>query len=380
LRSTSAIAAGALENYREILFLNTQHEGARLALEAMVENAELRAEAAAILEGIYEERADYAKLIGALEILSESEGDPQKRVQLKRKIARISSEATGDFSGAFAALSAALRDDPSQLETRGEIERVADASDAWKQLVTLYDEIAAGLSDAALARDYWMRVAGIDERLGQIDDAAEGYNHVLSLDGSDAEALSGLEQLFTQTERWIDLIGVKERRIEQTGLPEEREALYVNMAQIYDEKLARPESAVASYRKVLELDPTNPRALGALDALFTRQNLWTELAETLEAQLALATAESDQLALMLRLASLREREMGQIEAAIEGYRQILERDMNNAQALGALERLGKDATYELTIADLLEPLYRHLGDYAKLVGVHEVQVRCSESA
>jgi tetratricopeptide (TPR) repeat protein len=372
-------AAGALENYREILFIDAQHEGARLALEALLSNPELRGEAASILENIYEERGDYPKLIGVLEILGESEGDVQKRVQIKRKIARISAEATGDFSGAFAALAAALKEDPSLPETRSELERVAEASEGWQQLVALYDEIAAELSDASLARDYWMRVASIDERLGQIDDAAKGYNHVLSLDASDAEALAGLEQLFTRTERWIELIGVKERRIEQANLPEEREALYFNTAQIYDEQLGRPESAVRSYRNVLELDPNNPRALGALDALFTRQRLWAELAENLEAQLALATTESGQVALVLRLASLREKEMGQIELAVEGYRQILDRDLNNREALVALERLGNDPRYELTIADLLEPLYRHLGDYTKLIGAHEVQVRSSDN-
>jgi golgin subfamily B member 1 len=372
-------AAGALENYREILFLDTQHEGARLALEALLRSPELRGEAAAILENIYEERGDYGNLIGVLEILGESEGDVQKRVQIKRKIARISSEATGDFSGAFSALAAALKEDPSLAETRSELERVADASEGWKALVELYDEIAAGLSDASLARDYWMRVAAIDERLGQIDAAAEGYNHVLSLDASDAEALAGLELLFTRTERWTELIGVKERRIEQTNDPEQREALYFNTAQIFDEKLGRPESAVRSYRNVLELDPTNPRALGALDALLTRQHLWIELAENLEAQLALATTEADQFALVLRLASLREKEMGQIDLAIEGYRQILDRDINNREALLALERLGTDPKYELTIAELLEPLYRHLGNYAKLIGAHEVEVRNSDS-
>ena len=47
-------------------------------------------------------------------------------------------------------------------------------------------------------------------------------------------------------------------------------------------------------------------------------------------------------------------------------------------ALAALERLGKSPKYELTIADLLEPLYRHIGDWQKLIGVHEVQVRRSE--
>ena len=372
-------AAGALENYREILFLNTQHEGAKVALEALLQNADLRAEAAAILESIYEERGDFKKLIGALEILADSEADPQKRVQLKRKIARISSESTGDFSGAFAALAAALKDDPALVETRTEIERVAETSNGWKPLVALYDEIAASLSDAALARDYWMRLAGIDERLGAIDDAATAYQHVLSLDAGDDEALAALEQLFTRTERWTDLIGVVDRRIEQAVDPQAREGLYVQMAEIYDQRLGRPVDAVSSYKKVLELDPASARALGALDALFTRQKMWNELADNLEAQLALASTDEAQLTLMLRLAALRETEMGQVDVAIEGYRSILERNPNDKEALAALERLGKDPGHELAIADLLEPLYRHLGDFQKLIGVHEVQVRCVES-
>ena len=152
------------------------------------------------------------------------------------------------------------------------------------------------------------------------------------------------------------------------------------MARIYDEKLGSPTDAVAAYRKVLELDPASSRALTALDALFTRQKMWNELADNLEAQLALASEEAAQLALMLRLAALRESEMGQVDVAIEGYRAVLERDPTNAQALGALERLGKDARYELVIADLLEPLYRHLGDYQKLIGAHEVQVRRADDA
>ncbi|WP_394842415.1 tetratricopeptide repeat protein [Pendulispora brunnea] len=373
-------AAGALENYREILFINPQHEGARLALEAMLGHFTLKADAAAILENIYEERRDWEKLIEALEILAVSENDIQRRVQLKRKIARISTQSLFNHPRAFEALSAALRDDPALRDTRFEIEQVADVSESWRQLVMLYEHIAAELSDAALAREYWMKVGAIDERLGEVDAAARGYNQVLTLDAADAEALSALEQLFTRTERWLDLINVIQRRIDLAVVPDEREALLVQTARIYDEQLHDPHEAVSSFRKVLELDPSSLRALAALDALFSRQRMWTELAENLEAQLALATDEQAQLALMLRLASLRETEMGQIDVAIEGYRQVLEREPTNEQALAALERLGQDPKYELTIADLLEPLYRHLGDYQKLIGVHEVQVRRSDDA
>ncbi len=371
--------AGALENYREILFLDAQHTGAREALEALLENPELRAEAAAILENIYEERGDWPKLLVALDILAEAEGDSDKRVALLRKVARVSSEMLNDHDRAFRALAAALREQPHHNETRAEIQRIAEISNAWKALTELYESIGENLTDAVLARSYWMLSARIeDEALGLVDDAAKGYFHVLSLDPGDAEALDALEALFTRTQRWTDLIGVIERRIEQTADPAEREQLYVRMARIYDDQLERPDDAVQCYKRVLELDPASQTALAALDQLFTRQRMWGDLAENLEAQLSLATDDETQIALMLRLAALRETQMNLIEQAIDGYRSVLERDISNAQALEALERLGQDPNYELVIADLLEPLYRQIGDYQKLIGAHEVQVRRSE--
>src|SRR5690606_33955987 len=133
------------------------------------------------------------------------------------------------------------------------------------------------------------------------------------------------------------------------------------MAKIYEEKLGKPEEAILAYREVLALDPTSQLALTALDGLFTRLGMWGELAENLEIQLGLADTDEGQIALMLRLAALREREMGQVEAAIEGYRQVLDRDPENTQALQALERLGGEPRHALAIADILEPLYPNRG-------------------
>src|SRR5205085_8198795 len=92
-------------------------------------------------------------------------------------------------------------------------------------------------------------------------------------------------------------------------------------------------------------------ALGALDALFTRQRMWEELADNLEAQLRLATDDNDQIHLMLRLAALRESQMSLVESAIDIYRQVLDREPANAQALAALERLGRMPEHELAIAE-----------------------------
>src|SRR5690606_36578464 len=77
---------------------------------------------------------------------------------------------------------------------------------------------------------------------------------------------------------------------------------------------------------------------------------------------------------------LRETRMGQLEESIDGYREVLDTDPNQEDARAALERLFKNEKYEVTVAEILEPLYRNLGDYEKLIGVHEVQVRRSRDA
>jgi golgin subfamily B member 1 len=372
--------AGALENYREILFLDADHAGARSALESMLGHSELRGEAASILETIYESREDWEKLIGALEILATVAGEPERRVSLLRKIAAVAGSQLGALDRAIDAQARALKEDPSLAESRLELEQLASHAQAWDKLISIYNEVAAGLHDPALAREYWMRLAAIEEQLGKVSEAAQSYDKVLSLDPGDGEALQAMDALYRRTGHWDDLISVFRRRIELTNDGGEREALYGQMAQVYEEKLGRPDDAIAAYREVLALDPTSRVALGALDGLMSRQGQWGDLAENLETQLGQADQDEEQLGLMLRLAGLREGQMNQMDLAIEGYRQVLERDPANQSALAALERLGRDATHELVIAEILEPLYRQQGDYQKLIGVHEVQVRRADDS
>lgn len=368
----------ALDNYKEILFLDPSNDAARVALENLLENAELRAEAAGILQEIYEGRGDWTKLVQVLEILADAEASSESRVSLLRKVAMVASENLGDLPKAIEAQARALKEDPSSTDALRELEQLAASADAWDRLDQILSEIAENLDDPQLARAYWMRLGSIHERLQKVEQAAASYQRVLTLDPADVDALEAMDQLYRRTERWEDLIGVFRRRIELAEDPAEREGLYGQLASVFEEKLARPEEAIATYREVLSLDPASIAALRALDGLFVRGSKWSELAENLEAQLELAETDQEQTALMLRLGQLREKQMGQVEQAIEIYRQVLERDPQDAAALGALERLGSMPEHELVISEILEPLYRQNGDWQKLVGVYEVQVRCSD--
>lgn len=338
----------ALERLREILSVDQDHQGATAALEAFLDDKDLRGEAAQILETIHEARGDWEKLLVVSEILVET-SDEDRQVELLRKIAITAATQLGDSRAAFKAQARALRIAPHLLDAREELESFAGQAEAWDALTKVYSKIAKS-AGGDLARDYSLRMAAIEERL------------------------------YASAENWEELIKVYLRRIDLSDDENESRTLYTQLAQLYQQRLNQPEEAIAAYRKVLEIEPGNAVALSALDSLLASLGRWAELSENLETRLSLAESEQEQVSIMLRLARLRQEKMADVNAAIDGYRQVLEKEPSNAEALEALERLGQSPAYALLVAEIVEPLYRQQGDYQKLIAVHETQVERSEDA
>ena len=364
----------AVDHYREVLTLMPEHGGARGALEGLLIDDQVGVPAARILEPIYEMQSEWEPLIRALRVLHDGSSDPDERLDLLSKIAQVYGERLVDQEKAFEAYAQALREYPRSEQTLAQLEMIAMAQESFPKLVDLLSQLAASVDAPDLARTLWLKAAMIqDTQLQDVDGAVAAYRKILDLDPGDAEVLLALEELFRRTERWGDLVSVLRRRVEQTTGPDEREGLLAQMAAIHDEFLGDPSTAISVHREILEIDPGSPRALAALDDLFARQEMWTELADNVDRQLELATDDQAQTALMIRLADLRETKMSAPEAAIEIYREVLYRDPSQPEALEALERLLQVADHQVLIAEILEPIYRDSGAVPKLIGVHEIQ-------
>ena len=308
-----------------------------------------------------------------------ADGDVAERVALLRKVARIAVENLGRRARAPSTRRPARsKTIPRSPRSRGELEQARRRSRTRGTSSTrIFNEIAEGLADAALAREYWMRLAAIDERLGKVDEAAKGYEHVL-VDRSRPTP--------RRSPRWTRSTGAPSggaissacsgaASSSPTRRPIAR-ALYAQMAEVYEEKLGKPEDAIAAYREVLGARRDEPgRAHRARRPLHAPDDVGRARREPRVAAPPRGDRRSGSSSSCCASRRCASREMEQVEPAIEGYRQVLERDPANAEALAALERLGRWPTHELAIAEILEPLYRAAGDYQKLIGVHEVQVR-----
>jgi len=391
LRVQQRDAPRALSLYHEVLTLLPEHDGALAALRELSTDQTLGAEAAAILVDAYAARGDHAQLVAALEALGEFEQDPQKRVQQLERIAELRRDQLNDTKGAFDAYVRAFEAAPEDEQILSRLLVFARQSEQVPELMSLMDAHARAVSDPGLSRTLLLRTAQLHENeLGDLDAAIDAYKTVLAHGADDAHVsrdsaeadneavLNELEQLYRRAERWQDLLSVLRQRAAQSSDPEFQESQLTQVGFIHDEMLSETDAAIQAYTEVLELNPHSRVALSALDTLYERKQQWAALADNVARQLPLAEDEGSQLGLMLRLGALRQTHLQDPGGAIEAYREVLARDPNDVTALGALERMLELPEHQNHVAEVLEPLYRDKGEYAKLIGVHDIQVKnCS---
>jgi tetratricopeptide (TPR) repeat protein len=370
---------GAIECFRDILELDGTHAGARASLEGRLKDEAHQLEAAGILEPIYERLEEWPRLIEVHEIQLGREKDNLRRTTLLSRIGELWAQKIGDGEKAFEAYSRCFKEDPSNATARGELERLAAILEGWAKVVALYEAAIEGKGqplDASLQRELLLKVAeAYDDKLGEPQKAVESYKRAQSIEPDDIAALEALERLYTKTEKWPELLEVYRKKVDLTSEKEAREALYFRMAYLWEEMLQNVDEAIQTYKEVLGQDDGHIKALKALDRLYQVKQAWHELADNLARQLALTDDKPETIDLLVRLADLREKQLSQVAAAIDTYRQVLDLAPENEKASTALERLVHLPEHELSVAGILEPIYKARDQWAKLVDVYEIMVR-----
>ena len=365
--------ADAVARFQEILDADAGHASARQALEGLLEDPEYRARVAVILEPIYQDAGQWEPLVRGLEIQLEETEEAERRVELLERIGTLHVNRTADIERAFGAFARMLREAPGNRVALGRLTELAEVGDKWADLAALLEEVSPGVDDA-LGRDLLTRLAGIyEEKLGDVARAIDAHRRVLDIEAEAHDSIEALDRLYLRSEQWVELLAIYRRKLELAGEPEQRETLRFQIAQLLEEMLGDAREAIGVYNEILESSADNGRALEALARLYTQEEMWTELSEILRRQLALAEGEATRLELRVKLASLSERELGNVEQAIGIYREVLDLAPDNDAARGALERLIDDPGFRGPVADILEAIYERRDDWRALIRVYEIQ-------
>ena len=281
---------------------------------------------------------------------------------------------------------------PTDAGLQKNLERLAAEAEAWEELAEIYQAEVQKEPDEARKIERYRQLARIAlTRLYKPEEARRHFEEVLARAPEDTEALTNLEQIFTQAGNYKELLEIYRKREARATDPQRRLEMLFKIAWIEEEQIGDPVAASATYRKIIDADKTpatQTRALRALEKLNAARGDAAGMADVLERQLALVDKkdEDTQLELSQRLGELYELNLNQPDRALEHYRAAFALSSVNKPTVAALERWLKPevkADDRVSVAHLLVPVYDHqlaLGEEGaakKLVDALEI-VRAAE--
>jgi tetratricopeptide (TPR) repeat protein len=366
----------AVEAYREALSLEPAYEEVVGCLEGYLEDLDLQAEAARILQPYYVKRQDWNRLIRIYQIRLEAADDPEDRLATTTRIAQLYEEQLEDLEGAFTWYSKVYLEKPSDIAIRDQILRLAGILDRWEEVAkVLALQLDQTYEDDSTTRTAAVILGGIyDEKLFKVEQAVACYRRVLDNNRLDTEAFDLLESLLTRAERWQDLLDLYRETTEATDDAYKRRELMLKICRVWEEALYNLPEAIDAYRAVLDMSEQDAEAIEALDRLYTETERWHDLCDLLIRQTEMKEDPAEILEIRYRLGTICELRMQDLPAAIDYYEEVLKQEPDNPLAVAALERLILDKDQRFRIAQILEPIYKTQDEWAKLVVIYDAQL------
>src|SRR5690606_8427488 len=191
------------------------------------------------------------------------------------EIGEVAAVRLGDADYAARAMLLALDERPNDRNILAKLMQVYSAEQDWPALLEVIERLADVVDEPAQRAKYLLTAAKVASReLGDSERALELLDAAYEAD-SDNEAV--LRENLAQRRRIGDYEGIKDilkARAQRLAAENDRAPLLevlAELAEIYDEKLARRDQAIAVCESALKVDPENPRFEERLARLYAAE-------------------------------------------------------------------------------------------------------------
>jgi tetratricopeptide (TPR) repeat protein len=299
-------------------------------------------------------------------------------------LARVHDKERDDPRRALWAYDQLYASDPSDAAALDAMERLATLLSDWPALVNVLSAKSEIVLDDAERASLLRRVGEVkrdvlDDRAGAI----VAYSRASELDPDSAFTVDCLIELYEAEDNAQRLVELYERRVELSGDDdgELKYALLTSAAKCYETKLDDRPRAIDALVRALAAKPGDAEVLAALDRLYRAEEQWPELLDNLRTQVSLAAAPADRAALQKRMGHVLAEKLSSYEDALEVYRQALDDQPNDLEAIEAAQKLGEEhESLRLRAAEILVVVLRNTERWEKLVSVLELRLSAESEA
>jgi tetratricopeptide (TPR) repeat protein len=293
---------------------------------------------------LYSAAKKYTELVELYERAVDLAPDAETKITYLFKIGRMHEDALGDSQAALTSYRRILGIDAGHLGAVHAAQRAAERGGLYRELSEML-ELEAKLVKDAKERLMLLHRAGevAEHDLGDDSVALGLQRRVLELDPKFQPALASLGRLYFRAGRWEDLVHVYQAELASMPRGPESARLDYKIGEIYEQRIAKDDQALAAYRRALEADPQHLPARRALERKLTDKHHFEEIAKLIEGELA---TEKDPKAIAraaLRLGEVLEHRMNVADKALVAYERALTADPEFRPARDARVRLLTEA-------------------------------------
>jgi tetratricopeptide (TPR) repeat protein len=219
------------------------------------------------------------------------------------------------------------------------LSRLLTQAGRYTELVELYERAVDGAHDAETKITYLFKIGRLHEdSLGDYSSAVTAYRRILEVDGHHLGAIHAVQRAAERAGRHKELVAALELEASQITDKKKRLEILHRAGEVAEVHLGDDQLALATYKKVAELDKNYSPVLASLGRLYYRLGRWEDLLETYRAELRLAPKGSAAAALHYKMGELYEERIGRDDEAIAAYRRAVEADPFHSPSLSALTR------------------------------------------
>jgi tetratricopeptide (TPR) repeat protein len=319
----------AVDAYRQILAQDPAHKGAFERLRGILEQRQdhdsqadlLAARAAAVPDG-----AEQASLLFTAG-------------QVRERAART---AGRDPLPAVALYRQVLAREPNHVGALVHLGPLLFAAQDWDGAIEVFHKSLAVSKDPAVRRTALDSLGIIyHEHRQDLVKCVQSLQAALQIDPGDRDSLERLAKVYQEAQDWTSAVNVLLRLAEVQDDPRDKVRTLLTLAELYEQRLEDPRSAVLANRKVLELDPANQAAILRLSSLYEQGEDWHALADVSARYVSLLPHDQKAKAapLHMKMAQVFETRMGDDARAINALKYALDAKPDEAEALLRLARL-----------------------------------------
>ncbi|MBA3452345.1 MAG: hypothetical protein H0T42_04530, partial [Deltaproteobacteria bacterium] len=258
--------------------------------------------------------------------------DVERQVDLLLEKGMVLDGELLDVAGARNAFTDVLSLRANDTMANEALEELDVAAKNWKKFAEKYVMEASGSTDRSLATGLYVSAAEAYVRFSPETSEAETYlRKSLEIDPKNTKAAFHLARVLRRQERWNDLATLLESRADVAPHTDEKVSALIALAELSRGELRTPERADLAVKRVLVLDPSQPQALRAVTEVLGSTQNWPALIQTYQA--ALKARREEDLGMLLQIAMVLWKHVGDLDQAEEYFRRVRKIDPVHPAAL-----------------------------------------------